>query len=96
MTTRAGSLPVVNIRIDRLSLHGYTPMEQHRFMRTLNAALSRLGAQKRDWQSLASRDVAELQLIQASAGASAEQAAELLARQLFTKLSQRPAEREHA
>lgn len=87
MTERTQSREqVVHVQIGRLTLDGYTQPQQQRFLQALDASLLRLCADRNAWSSLTSRDLERLDPIQPPAGGTVEDAARLLARQLFRRL----------
>ncbi|OOG37429.1 hypothetical protein [Rhodanobacter sp. C05] len=85
----------VHINIGKLSLHGYNPSQQRRFMQALQSALRQHAAEHGEWSSLSNRHLAQLPALQARPGMSPEDAAKKLVRQLFDRLDQRDAEQNH-
>lgn len=85
----------VHIDIGHLSLHGYTQPQQQRFMQTLEATLSQLAMDKRNWSLLASRHIADLAPMHPRPGTTPESAARQLARQLFRLLDRQQSEVDH-
>lgn len=72
----------LQFHIEKLSLHGYTPTQQQRFMQTLETSLSHL-ATLQDGRALASRHLPQLEPMRPTAGTSPEDAAQRLAQQLW-------------
>jgi hypothetical protein len=72
----------VHIDIRQLSLHGYTPMQQQRFMHAFEGALARLAGEGRAWPT-ASLSLQRIDL--RNAAANPEDAAQQLAQRLFDR-----------
>jgi hypothetical protein len=90
---RKGSTPAsyLQIRIDRITLHGYAPADQGRFTRMLSRELTKLAHAHEaiDWSAVARAWIGRLDAGQLRAGASAEEAARRIAQQIFANLTQR-------
>jgi hypothetical protein len=82
--------PQLNFQIDRITLHGYAPNDQARFVNSLKQSLISLAPTLQPF-SLArvSRKLAVLDAGQLRAGASPEEAARHVARQIFAVLNER-------
>jgi hypothetical protein len=80
---RAPATPL-HIDIRQLHLHGYTPLQQQRFVQALESALARLA---HDADARASTSLSLPRLDLRHAAASPEDAAQQLARRLFDRSS---------
>jgi hypothetical protein len=73
----------VSINIETLRLHGYNATQQQRFLRALETQLAQHASTQSSWPTLISRHIAQLAPLQLRAGTTPEQAAAMLAEQLF-------------
>jgi hypothetical protein len=89
-TQPSQSGPQLNFQIDRITLHGYAPNDQARFVNSLKQCLTSLAPTLQPF-SLArvSRKLAFLDAGQLRAGASPEEAARHTARRIFAVLNER-------
>ncbi|WP_184055871.1 hypothetical protein [Paraburkholderia sp. MM5384-R2] len=85
----------IGIDIQRLSLNGYTQVQQQRFVQALEATLSRLAEDGAGDASLSSRHIAQLEPLRMRPGSTPEDAARLLAQALIGALAERKPERGH-
>jgi hypothetical protein len=83
-----------HVRIERLTLAGYTREEQQRFTRALESALLRLHAAP-ERLPLSSREIAALEPMRLPAGVPVERAAELLVDRLLRRIQRDSPERTH-
>ena len=79
--------PGVHIDIHQLSLHGFSPAEQRRFLQTLRTELTQLACARQDWSDLSSGKSSSLPPLQARSGSTPEQTAQRLAVTLFGSLA---------
>jgi hypothetical protein len=82
-TRNAPAAGGVHMDIRRLSLSGYTQVQQQRFMLALETSLTQLASEKNGWSSMPSRHLAHLDVVRPGASVEPEQAAQQLAQQLF-------------
>ena len=73
----------VRINIETLHLHGYSDTQQQRFLRALETQLQQHASAQTHWAAITSNHIAQLTPLQLRAGTTPEQAAAMLAEQLF-------------
>ncbi|WP_266168815.1 hypothetical protein [Dyella subtropica] len=85
----------VHLELQRLTLNGYTPGQQQRFLATLQASLERLAADHTGWPADASLQIAHLDAGALASGATPESAARQVAQQLFAQCGAHLRKRSH-
>jgi hypothetical protein len=88
VTAESGPPRAVHFDIGRVTLPGYSPGQQARFVRSLQARLAGLAASHGDrWPGAAQRRIGHLDAGVLPASAAPEQAAEQVAASLFAALA---------